>query len=91
MIAMKVISGVVKDRIVVEELPDGFVVDNGQGIGEVYDVNFLPFVPLKYIAARQAAYPTIPEQLDTIYWDKINGTNIWAESISAIKTKYPKP
>lgn len=36
------------------------------------------------------AYPDIGEQLDMIYWDKVNQTNIWADTISKIKTDYPK-
>jgi len=39
---------------------------------------------------RLKEYPTPQEQLDMQYWDKINGTNIWEETITAIKTKYPK-
>ena len=44
-----------------------------------------------YIAQRRAAYPEIGEQLDMIYWDKQYSTNIWEETIRAIKEKYPKP
>lgn len=43
-----------------------------------------------YVAMRVAEYPTITEQLDMIYWDKINGTNVWCDTITAIKEKYPK-
>lgn len=39
---------------------------------------------------RVAEYPSINEQLDMLYWDKINGTNNWEELITNIKTKYPK-
>lgn len=44
-----------------------------------------------YITKRAAEYPSIQEQLDMQYWDKINGTNTWEEAIQAIKQKYPKP
>ena len=44
-----------------------------------------------YIDQRIAAYPSISDQLDMIYWDKINGTTDWLDLISAIKAKYPKP
>lgn len=44
-----------------------------------------------YQEQRRAAYPPIEEQLDMLYWDKVEGTNIWQETISAIKAKYPKP
>ena len=43
-----------------------------------------------YAEKRVAEYPSIAEQLDMIYWDKVNGTDLWVEKIKAIKTKYPK-
>ena len=43
-----------------------------------------------YIAQRRAEYPSIEDQLDMIYWDKHYGTNVWYDTISAIKEKYPK-
>jgi hypothetical protein len=44
-----------------------------------------------YQLKRQNEYPSIPEQLDLLYWDKVNGTNIWVSTIGAVKAKYPKP
>ena len=44
----------------------------------------------KYQRDRAKDYPTIANQLDMLYWDKINGTNNWQESIKRIKQKYPK-
>lgn len=35
-------------------------------------------------------YPPIEQQLDMIYWDKINGTNIWEQTITKIKKETPK-
>ena len=43
-----------------------------------------------YAEKRLAEYPSIPDQLDMMYWDKVNNTNIWVETISQIKAKYPK-
>ncbi len=43
-----------------------------------------------HIYNRAKAYPSIQEQLDLQYWDKINNTNKWEEAINAVKTKYPK-
>ncbi|MBR5130210.1 MAG: hypothetical protein IKV03_03200 [Alphaproteobacteria bacterium] len=43
-----------------------------------------------YVDKRIAEYPSIPDQLDMIYWDKVNGTNLWQEKITEIKNKYPK-
>lgn len=45
---------------------------------------------LNYKEKRQAEYPSIQEQLDMIYWDKVNGTTIWQDTITAIKNKYNK-
>jgi len=45
----------------------------------------------EYVLNRQAAYPSIAEQLDMQYHDKINGTTTWADAIQAVKDKYPKP
>ena len=44
----------------------------------------------KYQRDRAKEYPTIANQLDMLYWDKINGTNNWQESIKRIKQRYPK-
>ena len=40
---------------------------------------------------RDRKYPRIGEQLDMIYWDKVNGTEKWKEAIEAVKAKHPKP
>jgi hypothetical protein len=44
----------------------------------------------KYQRDRANAYPTIQEQLDMQYWDKINGTDTWEQAINAVKAQYPK-
>jgi hypothetical protein len=44
----------------------------------------------QYQRDRAVAYPSIQEQLDMQYWDKINGTNNWQDAINAVKNKYPK-
>ncbi len=44
----------------------------------------------KYQRDRAKDYPSIQEQLDIQYWDKINGTNKWQQAINAVKQKYPK-
>ena len=49
-----------------------------------------PVRELNYAQLRQQEYGSIENQLDLIYWDKINGTTLWQDSISAIKEKYPK-
>ena len=45
---------------------------------------------LEYQRQRAENYPNIKEQLDMLYWDKINGTNNWETTISQIKTQFPK-
>ena len=42
-----------------------------------------------YVELRQAAYPTMEEQLDMQYWDGVNGTSTWADAIQAVKDQYP--
>ena len=44
----------------------------------------------QYQRDRAKEYPSIQEQLDMQYWDKINNTTKWEEAINAVKTKYPK-
>jgi hypothetical protein len=44
----------------------------------------------QYQRDRAKGYPSIQEQLDLQYWDKVNGTNKWQDAINAIKAKYPK-
>ena len=43
-----------------------------------------------YATLRQQEYPSREEQLDMMYWDKVNGTTVWEDTIQAIKEKYPK-
>ena len=44
----------------------------------------------KVSAKRRNSYGSIGEQLDMQYWDKINGTNLWQEMITKVKTDNPK-
>jgi hypothetical protein len=44
----------------------------------------------QYQRDRAVDYPSLADQLDMQYWDKINNTNKWEEAINAVKTKYPK-
>lgn len=58
--------------------------------GENYFSEKIEIKEPDYHDKRRAVYPDIGEQLDMIYWDKINQTNIWADTISKIKANYPK-
>jgi hypothetical protein len=49
-----------------------------------YDAN-------EYQRDRATAYPSIQEQLDMQYWDKVNGTTSWEDAISKVKLDTPKP
>ena len=44
-----------------------------------------------YEYKRSVAYPTIEEQLDMQYHDKINGTTTWEDAVRAVKEANPKP
>ena len=39
---------------------------------------------------RDRKYPSIGDQLDMQYWDKINATSIWSDLITKIKSDNPK-
>ena len=43
-----------------------------------------------YKQYRAKEYPSLQEQLDMQYWDAVNGTTVWQDTINAIKAKYPK-
>jgi len=48
-----------------------------------YDAN-------QYQRDRATAYPSIQEQLDMQYWDKVNGTTNWEDAIAKVKADIPK-
>ena len=43
-----------------------------------------------YQELRQADLPSIGDQMDMQYWDAINGTTLWKDMITGVKTKHPK-
>ena len=43
-----------------------------------------------YVDGRNAAYPSIEEQLDMQYWDAVNGTTTWKDAIAKVKSDNPK-
>ena len=61
------------------------VAEQGIEIVEGQDV-----VEPDYATLRQQEYPSLQEQEDMRYWDEINGTTVWRDTITAIKAKYPK-
>jgi len=52
-------------------------------VQEEYDAN-------QYKRDRATAYPSIQEQLDMQYWDKVNGTTNWEDAIAKVKLDNPK-
>ena len=44
----------------------------------------------QYQRERATAYPSIQEQLDLQYWDKVNGTTNWEDAIAKVKSDNPK-
>ncbi len=45
----------------------------------------------QYAQDRAAAYPSLEEQADMAYWDRLNGTTTLDDAIRAVKVMYPKP
>ncbi len=42
-------------------------------------------------AVEKRQYPSIGDQLDMIYRDKLDNTSVWVDAITAVKTAHPKP
>jgi|TARA_R100000482_G_scaffold22998_1_gene6729 hypothetical protein len=45
---------------------------------------------MSYISQREKEYPSIQEQLDMQYWDNVNGTTTWQDTIAKVKSDNPK-
>lgn len=46
--------------------------------------------PEQYKINRAKEYPSIQEQLDMQYWDSVNGTTTWKDTIAKVKSDNPK-
>jgi len=44
----------------------------------------------QYARDRAVAYPSLTDQADMAYWDRKNGTTTLDDSITAVKSAYPK-
>jgi hypothetical protein len=44
----------------------------------------------QYKRDRADAYPSIQDQLDMQYWDKVNGTTNWEDALAKVKSDNPK-
>ena len=91
------------DETTIKRLSDGaFIpVDEGNtdfqlfkadvvGIGTTCVVGIDTVTTIDYTDARVSEYPSLEEQQDMQYWDAVNGTTLWKDKITEIKTKYPK-
>ena len=43
-----------------------------------------------HIEPRKKSYPSLQEQLDMMYWDKVNSTTTWQTAIAKVKSDNPK-
>jgi hypothetical protein len=48
------------------------------------------FEYLENVHLYERKYPAIEEQLDMLYWDKVNGTENWKAAIDKVKADTPK-
>ena len=46
---------------------------------------------IEWLANRQAAYPSIGDQMDMLYHDKAEGTATWFDAVTDAKNATPKP
>ena len=88
----------IENNIVIQKQPyqeDGFVeVSDSVICGQIKqsDGKFVDPTPreLTYAEKRLQEYPSIQDQLDMQYHDKVNSTTTWKDAIKKIKDKYPK-
>lgn len=45
----------------------------------------------EFAKRRREAYPPIQEQLDMMYWDRVNSTDNWKKAVEKVKQDFPKP
>jgi len=70
--------------------------DDGRELKEPDGTDFTPlqryaqFEYLKNKHVYERKYPSVEEQLDMLYWDKINDTNNWKTAIDKVKADTPK-
>ena len=91
------IEGKLKDSVLVpkpteaekHELDDGRTLEL-DGVAFNGAQRFLHFESFKVQHVINRKYPSIEEQLDMLYWDKVNGTEKWKAAIDKIKTDNPK-
>jgi hypothetical protein len=57
---------------------------------EEIDKHYINGEEIDYVEARRLSYPDMKDQLDMMYWDRINDTTVWSDTIGNIKNQIPK-
>ena len=68
---------------------DHLIVDMVEMTDAEFAEHSKPELP-SYQELRQADLPSIGDQMDMQYWDAMNGTTLWKDMITSVKTKHPK-
>lgn len=85
------LSGPINGPISEFSLPDGVTPPTEKQIQAKLKELKADYDAKQYQRDRAAAFPSLQEQLDMQYWDKVNGTNKWQESVAKVKADNPKP
>jgi hypothetical protein len=68
---------------------DDVAYDQNENIVEYDEATVQSYIDAHvYIENRRKEYPSIPDQLDTLYH---SGLDAWKAEIKTVKDKYPKP
>ena len=74
---------------------DVWMLPNGEVLPSEADINAkLAELTTEYEAKKyqqDREYPEIKDQLDMLYWDKVNSTDNWQDAIAKVKSDNPKP
>lgn len=71
--------------------PNGLEPPTASDLKSEYDRQVSVYNGYAYQRDRSSSYPSIEDQLDMLYWDKVNGSTTWQDKIAEIKTNNPKP
>jgi len=77
------INGDTQENIIATDKDENSVTINWTAVNAWTD-------PDEYKYKRIEEYPTIQEQLDMQYWDNVNGTTNWEDTIAKVKADNPK-
>jgi len=71
-------------------LVDGFNTEKQRLSDEVAQAEADRIANMTYSDFRREAYPSLADQADMQYWDAVNGTTTWQDTIAKVKADYPK-